>query len=497
MSEHSPRTGVQRIASAIVRGLLCVAISACSACAPDGPPATAGALEGYWAGEFRVFGDTVGLLVEVRTDQDGQAAARLDLAGGGIAAVPATSIELRDNAVRLEFADVGGTWEGHLTDPGSLEGDWLQAGAKFRANLRRVEEPPRPRRPQLPRPPFPYAVDSVEIESVEGITLAGTLTRPRGSGPAPAVVLVSGSGPQDRDETIFGHKPFWVIADHLTRAGIAVLRFDDRGVGGSTGDFGAATTADFATDAAAAVDYLASLPGIDADRVGVLGHSEGGWVAPMAAGLSESVRFLVLLAPVGMDGRALVELQTKRILEASGVPGPVVDLNLSLQSRVLDALQDPDGEGVATLQEEFREALGGLPFRAAEALGVSAEINQAIEQQLAVASTPWIEYFLTFDPAPVFAEVRVPVLALFGTHDLQVPIDPNLRLVREGLEAGGNRAVTAVSLPGLNHMFQPSETGLPSEYARIEQTIAPEALDAVTNWIASLVLDTSPVEEAR
>jgi fermentation-respiration switch protein FrsA (DUF1100 family) len=299
------------------------------------------------------------------------------------------------------------------------------------------------------------------------------------------VVLVSGSGPQDRDEALFGHRPFLVLADHLTRSGIAVLRYDDRGVAESSGDFASATTEDFATDALAAVDYLVAREGIDPDRVGIIGHSEGGIVAPIAAIRSERVAFIVSLAGTGISGRELLELQTRLILEASEVPAPVIALNRRIQQEVLgDLLESGTAEGaVEALREELETSWGGLPYAAITALGLAAQLDRSLEEQIRRVASPWMLFFLVFDPSTAFEQVDVPVLALNGSLDLQVPPDPNLRLIREALERGGNTDVTTMELEGLNHLFQTASSGLPSEYGRIEETMSPEVLRIVAEWI--------------
>lgn len=335
-----------------------------------------------------------------------------------------------------------------------------------------------PDRPQNPKPPFPYDEREVEITSaVDGVTLAGTLTLPRGAvGGAPAVVLLTGSGAQDRDETIFGHKPFWVIADHLTRAGVAVLRLDDRGVGGSGGDTTTSTLETFAGDAVTAAIYLRTLPEIDAKRVGLVGHSEGGLVAPMAAAQSPDIAFLVLLAGTGVPGREVLVSQQAAILRASGAPEEVIAKQQADQAAALELV-----ESGAEKQEIVDFIAAAL---AAEGQGMPEEQARALaEQQAATIGSPWFRSFLATDPAAHLRRVRVPVLALNGERDLQVLPDLNLPAIENALREGGNADVTIVELPGLNHLFQRSTTGGLEEYGSIDETFNHAALDVMTRWI--------------
>lgn len=443
-------------------------------------------LAGYWAGSFSILGDSVEVVLSLTESAPGVLSGRVSFPVQAIFDAP-TRTEWDGRSLHVDASSLGGRFEGRLRRDGtSIRGDWFQVGGKFRLELRPASSPPSPSRPQEPRPPLPYRVQNVEIShSEESVTLSGTLTLPEGSGPYPAAVLVSGSGPQDRDESLFGHRPFLVLADYLTRAGIAVLRYDDRGVGDSSGDFADATSEDFATDAIAAVEFLTGVEGIDPDRVGIIGHSEGGIVAPMAAVRSDRVAFIVCLAGPGSPGRDLLELQTRLIMEASGVPAPLVALNLRLQSELLGRLQEAgDAEGaVEVAKRELESSWGGLPRAAIAALGLASEVDRALEELVGSVASPWMFFFLDFDPATAFQHVEVPVLALNGTLDLQVPPEPNLRLIEEAVKRGGNPNVTTMELEGLNHLFQSAETGLPSEYGRIEETMSPDALRIVSDWI--------------
>jgi fermentation-respiration switch protein FrsA (DUF1100 family) len=469
-------------------GLLVLVILSGCEWRDDGPVSSAEFI-GHWSGSFRFLTDSVHVVLELSDEGSDSLSARVSLPAQGVFQVRA-SPGWEGRVLSVELPGLGSRYEGRLTgDGGRIRGDWYQAGGKFRLTLTPAPGPPELSRPQEPEPPFPYLVEDVRIPHSQGrVTLAGTLTLPEGAGPYPGVVLVSGSGPQDRDETLFGHKPFLVLADHLTRSGIAVLRYDDRGVAGSTGDFSGATSEDFATDALAAVDFLGAHGEVNPNMVGIIGHSEGGIVAPMAAVRSDRVAFIVSLAGTGISGMELLELQTRLIMEASGVPEPLIGLNSRIQQRLLGTLMESGtAEGaLEAIREEMESTWGGLPNAAISALGLAAEVDRGLKEQLENVVSPWLLFFLSFDPTTAFERVSVPVLALNGTLDLQVPPDPNLARIREAVERGGNPDVTTVRLEGLNHLFQKASTGLPSEYGRIEETMDPEVLRLVADWILGL-----------
>lgn len=354
-------------------------------------------------------------------------------------------------------------------DGKSISGQWAQNGGRLPLLLERT---PRPvvaaKRPQTPQPPFPYRAEEVSYANpASGLTLAGTLTLPPGPGPFPVALLITGSGPQDRDETLFDHKPFLVLADALTRRGVAVLRVDDRGVGGSqAGDIAKATTADFATDVAAGVAYLRGRKDIDPGRVGLIGHSEGGLVAPLAAAKDPRIAFVVLMAGTGVRGDQLLPLQYHDIYVASGAD----EATASQQARRIEAanaivLAEPD-QAKAKPQLVKALAEGSNP--------------QAAEGLITLINSTWYRAFLRLDPAKALAQVRAPVLAVNGAKDTQVSAAVNLPVIKAALAA--NRDATILTLPGLNHLFQTARTGAPAEYAAIEETIAPSALSTIVDW---------------
>lgn len=344
-------------------------------------------------------------------------------------------------------------------------------------------------RPQEPRPPFPYRSEEVVFENpAAGITLAGTLTIPADdtadgtAAPCPAVVLITGSGAQNRDEEILGHKPFLVLADHLTRRGVAVLRFDDRGVGGSGGNPVTSTSADFATDAAAALDYLATRPETDNARTGLAGHSEGGVIAFMvAAAHPRKVAFVVSMAGPGVDGLEVSAMQVEDIYLAQGAGEAMARAAADKQRADLTWFYSLTPEQIETSPDEVAArmvpAYNMLPD----------EAKELARNQILASNTPWARFYMAHDPARDLARTECPVLAMGGSKDTQVRPSVNLPAIRAGLAAGGNTALTVIEYPGLNHLFQTATTGTVDEYARIEETFAPQALEDIAEWILKTV----------
>jgi pimeloyl-ACP methyl ester carboxylesterase len=333
-------------------------------------------------------------------------------------------------------------------------------------------------RPQEPKKPYPYQEAEVVCENKKaGVRLAGTLTLPLSGGPFPAVLLLTGSGAQDRNATVAGHRPFLVLADYLTRRGIAVLRLDDRGVGGSTGSVLESTTADFAEDALAAVEFLQARKDIDPRRIGLIGHSEGGAVAPLAASRSTSIAYVVLMAAPGLLGERLAILQRESISRASGLPEERIARTRAVEQKMMAVVRSEKDNAAA--EKKLREIAGQAM---SEAAGVRIS-GAFVEAQFKMMLSPWYRFFITYDPAPALRRVRCPVLALTGERDLQVPPNENLPLIAKALAAGGNSDFTIVKLPRLNHLFQTCQKGTYAEYSKIEETIAPGVLETIGDWI--------------
>lgn len=451
-------------------------------------------IEGTWQGVLRPGPVELRVVFHVRRAEAGGYSATLDSPDQGVAGIPVSAVSLRGDSVRFEVAAVNGRFEGVLAATGQrIEGTWTQGPGSLPLLLERVapEEAPRAAaRPQLPRRPFQYREVEVRFPSPEaGIELAGTVTLPQGQGPFPGVVLLSGSGPQDRNETVAGHPSFLVLADHLTRHGVAVLRYDKRGVGRSQGDFGRATIPDFASDARGAVAYLKSLPEVDAAGVGVLGHSEGAILAAMI-GAEAQVAFVVLLAPPALPGDSILTLQWAALLRAAGEPQTEVERAVAFNRRAYEIVlvERDSARAWERLRTLWREELARLPEDEKRRRGIRPENElRLFEAQLTPLLAPWVRSFLETDPRVWLQRLSLPTLALFGEKDLQVPALENAPALEAALSRPGNRDYTIRVLPGLNHLFQEAKTGHPSEYGRIEQTFAPSALELIAAWILERV----------
>ena len=429
-------------------------------------------IDGAWLGTLDTGAIKLRVVFHLFNTADGLKAT-LDSLDQGAMGIPVTSVVRNGTELKIEAKSIGGIFEGKIAaDHSSIDGTWTQGGG----NLPLVLKPVKNRselewkRPQTPTKPYPYREVEVAYDNeVQNVELAATLTLPSSKGPFPAVLLITGSGPQDRDESLLGHKPFLILADYLTRQGIAVLRADDRGVGKSTGVFAKATTADFATDAEAGVAYLKTRPEIDSRKIGLIGHSEGGVIAPMVAARNTNVAFIVMMAGTGVPGDDLLVAQTEAIEVASGA-SPEAAAKSAAQEREMLKLVEA-GKNDATLEKELKEKMAG-------------DVSEAqIGLQINEITSPWFRFFLSYDPATALRQVTCPVLAINGEKDTQVPPKLNLPAIQKALEQAGNQHFEADELPGLNHLFQTAKTGAPAEYAQIEETMSPMALEKMAGWI--------------
>ena len=438
-------------------------------------------LSGHWEGAIQIPTGPLGVKVDLAND-GGTWTGTIDIPLQGAKGLALDEISVEGGEVHFSLKGVPGkpTFDGALQF-GQIEGTFSQNGAEFPFHLGR-ETSAEPKRPQTPKPPFPYASEDVTYTNGD-VVLAGTLTLPEGDGPFPAVLLISGSGPQDRDETVFEHKPFRVIADRLSRHGIAVLRVDDRGVGGSKGDVAGATSADFAKDVEAGVAYLEGRPEIRGDAIGLAGHSEGGLIAPMVAAEDPDVAFIILLAGPAVPGADVLAAQNELLARAGGASKEAAK-ERAAENRKLTGLVAA-GADTAEVRDMVRTVVGeqmkSLP--PAERDNLEKNLDTLVDGQTRSIMSPWMRFFITYDPRPTLAKVTVPVLALYGEKDLQVPPDQSVSELEKALKQAGNHDVTVRVYPKLNHLFQTAETGAVSEYYTNEETFNDAPLDKMQSWI--------------
>jgi uncharacterized protein len=440
---------------------------------PATKPAAPSDIDGTWLGTLDAGAIKLRVLFKIVNTADGLTA-QMQSPDQGPTWIAASAVKRNGSALTIEINTIGGVFEGKIAaDLDSIVGTFTQMGSPLPLALKRVKDQSaleRPR-PQNPVKPYPYREEDVTYAGrAAGVTLAATLTIPAGKGLFPAVLLIAGSGPHDRDESLLGHKPFLVLSDYLTRKGIAVLRADKRGIGKSTGDNATATSADFATDAEAGVTYLKTRHEVDPRQVGLVGHSEGGLIAPMVATKDPGVAFIVLMAGTGVPGDQIIVEQLRLIEIAGGASKEKADADAEKERETLTAVETEKDPKALEQLLGVKLAAEGMP-------------DAQIAVQIKTLTSPWVRFFLTYDPATALRKVTCPVLALNGSLDLQVPPAQNLPAIRKALEEAGNKHFEVEELRGLNHLFQTAKTGSPSEYADIEETMSPVVLDKIASWI--------------
>src|SRR5664279_4743701 len=440
-------------------------------------------LPGSWLGKLSVQGIQLRLVFNLKLNEKDSLIATLDSPDQGAKNIPLGSVIVVDKKLTIAAPKLLGEYKGTITGDSTIEGVWTQRGADYTVNLNKLKAPFFVNRPQEPKPPFPYTSEEVSFTNDKfNIKLAGTLTMPEGPGPFKAVIMITGSGAQNRNEEIMGHKPFLVIADYLSRHGIAVLRYDDRGVGGSQGKYSEATSADLATDAEAAFNFLKNNTTVSSAEIGFAGHSEGGLIAPIVAASNTAVGFIVSLAGPGVSGEEIILRQTAEISRISGVKESDIKESIETNKKVYGILkkEKDNKKAEAMIVDLFRKTQ--------EKKKMSEEDTEKAVNQLKMSfgenQYTWFRYFIMTNPSTFWKKVKCPVLALNGEKDLQVAADENLPAIKKALK--GNNSVKIVLLPGLNHLFQHCKTGLPAEYNTIEETFSPEALKIIADWILAL-----------
>lgn len=461
-----------------------------------------------WNGEVELpGGQTLGFVVSLRFGEEGKGSGRMDIpvqgmTNQGLADVSRDGDDLRFTLKPPQAPEAAwAVFNLKVAEDGqSATGTLSQRGQVFPCRMDRVKpgETAGPRRPQTPQPPFPYTEREVSFTNAnDGTRLVGTLTVP-GTPPAgelvdvhqhPAVLLISGSGAQDRDSTIMGHKPFHVLSDHLARAGFATLRFDDRGVGGSTGDVMQSTMLDLVDDAKAAVQMMKLQADIDPMRIVVLGHSEGAMVAAEVAANSQEVAGVILLAGPAVPGSELLSRQAALIMRASGVSEEDIAESTKWQRILVNRVKE--GASEEELLDAIREMLK-VQARAASKLAGQpnpdidpAQLDAVARPQLEQLRTPWFHFFLLYDPRVALRKVHVPVLVLNGERDLQVDPEQNLPEMRAALAEAQNPSATIKQMADLNHLFQTVTGENNIDYGQLEETFSPAAMVQIEAWLKS------------
>ncbi len=436
---------------------------------------------GDWVGNLETQGMRLKIVFHI-TQQRDILSGTMDSPDQGAYGLNLNAIQFKDPSVLFDLSVFGIKYLGNLVGKDSISGVFSQGDFTTVLHLKKSETSiaSKPNRPQEPKTPLPYSSKDVTfVNEVAGITLAGTLTLPKGKGPFPAVVLVTGSGAQNRNEEILNHKPFLVLSDYLTRSGIAVLRYDDRGVGQSGGKFDGSTTSDFAYDAQAAYNFLARTKKINKERIGIIGHSEGAMVAPMVAASDSSVKFIVLLAGPGIPIDQLMLKQTEVSSRFAGISEEEIAVSLELNRKFYDILLNEKDDERAKIQIEqiVQDHLNSMPSE------ISTQISNELPQLTKTMLSPWFRYFINFNPEHFLKQINCPVLAINGSKDSQVSAIENLDGIRKSVKETHNKNVYTYIMPDLNHLMQHCESGSVNEYIKIEETFSEEVMKIIADWI--------------
>ena len=435
-------------------------------------------LEGSWKGIIEIQGTKLNLVFNFK-ESGGNWSATMDSPDQGGFGIPMDEVTINQNKVLVKSKALQLTYEGTITKD-CIEGIFQQSFLQVPLNLK-CDTSEASQRPQEPQPPFPYQIENISFPSLDkSITLSGTLTLPDDLKKHPAVVLIAGSGPANRDEEIFGHKPFAVIADYLTRQGLAVLRYDKRGIGESTGSLREATTLNLAEDVEASIQFLRNHPNIQSNNIGLIGHSEGGIIAPMVASRDQAISFIVLLAAPGMTGKQILKKQNEESIQRSPITNDQKTKALNVAVQYLDYLAQTSSEGTST--EALHNTLDSII-----SINLAEDIFPQVSREEMIKSTNnnWIIYFLNLDPSEYLKKVHCPILALNGTKDIQVEANSNLERIESSVK--NKELLTVKKYLNLNHLFQKAETGAINEYAQIQETFSEDVLKDILTWISRYI----------
>lgn len=452
-------------------------------------------IAGTWEGKLNAGAVSLRIIFHIN-GQAGAYTATMDSPDQGAKGIPVGRVSRANDSLLLEVAAIGGKLSGKLASDTTFNGQWTQGGASLPLDLKKLgvgQSVAELKRPQTPKPPFPYeSSDVVYYNKDRSIQYGATVTKPRGAGPFPALLLITGSGQQNRDEEIFGHKPFAIIADYLTRKGYLVLRVDDRGVGQTTGDVKSATTKNFADDAMVGLDYLKTLSDVDKTKIGLLGHSEGGMIAEMVAAQQKDIAFVVLLAAPGEPIIDLMTEQSRAVLQSSSMSQQQLESYLALRKSLSSAvsLVESDSAAHAAATTVVNDWLAKTPKDVALAsTGIANDsskqdfVNKAVE----MLYKPWWQFFFRYQPDVYVRKMNAKVLALNGDKDIQVFSKTNLPALKASLQKSPSKNFEVVELKGLNHLFQHCTKCTVAEYAELEETFAPEALQTIGTWLGKNV----------
>lgn len=446
---------------------------------------------GSWKGKIAAFNLTIVINI---SEKDGKLSASMDSPDQNAKNIPCDQVVVNGNNISISVSVIGANFNGNLSaDKKTIEGKFNQGGGSFDLVVGKGELAAPKEKPQTPIPPFSYRSEDVEYDNTEKtVHLAGTLTYPSSGSNFPAAILITGSGQQDRDENLFGHKPFAVIADKLTKLGFAVLRVDDRGVGKSTGEVEKATSADFVKDVITSLEYLKSRQEIDNNKIGLIGHSEGGLIASIAAAERKDINFMILLAGPGINGAELLAEQAEQILLKNGVSKDAVAAYTPLYKKMIQiSVQETDSLSIAMkAYKAMADWKKNTPLAYQKEIGLdSKEGSDAIMKNLVSGfSAPWMKYFLKSEPSIFIEQVSAKVLALNGEKDIQVIAHSNTDGIRKALQKSKSPSYEVKILPGLNHLFQKCKQCSVNEYATLEETFSEDALAEMAQWLQKNVL---------
>lgn len=442
-------------------------------------------IAGSWLGKINAGTIDLRIVFNLILVGNDSLTATLDSPDQGAKGIKIGPVVIDGDKIKISAAMLRGEYNGTLINDTLFEGTWMQGGRTTPLDIRKLKAAFTINRPQEPKPPFPYTSEDIEFKNEKfNITLAGTLTIPEGNGPFPVVILISGSGTQNRNEEIMGHKPFLAIADYLSRNGIAVLRYDDRGAGKSQGNPITATTEDLATDTEAAFNFIKNHAKINPKFIGLIGHSEGGLIAPITAASNKEIAFIVSLAGPGVTGEKIVLTQSQDISRIFGISEENIKETTAINKKIYSVLkkENDNAKAETKIMAVYKEELAKKKTSKDD---IEKSVNQ-LKASFGASTYTWFRYFIMTDPAIFWKKTDCPVLAINGEKDLQVSADENLPAIEEALKSGGNKNVKTIKPEGLNHFFQHSKTGLPSEYPDIEETFSTEVLKIISDWILAL-----------